>query len=301
MVYLLLAAAVLVLWFGGDLVYSLLMKHRYSQWEAGVQRDPDGVRRGCREYSVGAGDAAILLLHGFADAPALYQRMAPALAEKGFACRVMRLPHFAMPHQDYCRTNAAQWREAVGAELRELRRRHARVFVVAHSLGAAVVLDYLADDPTAADAVVLLAPLLAVSSRRSPLLSPHAWHWLFDHSMIFTDRIGMLHAADVKDEQALPLIKNDRFVPRVVFREMMGLIERNRNRAAAIRLPLFMALAEHDEVVDNAAAERFYQTCTSSARRLRRVAGAAHVLPMDFGWQELTEDVVKFIREAASN
>jgi len=297
MLYLLLAAAVPVLWVGGDLVYSLLMKRWYARWEASIERDPDGVRRGCREFSVGAGDTAILLVHGFADAPALYQRMAPALAEQGFPCRVMRLPHFAMPHHDYCRTNAAQWREAVRAELRVLRQDHARVVVVAHSLGAAVVLDYLADDPTAADALVLLAPLLAVSNRRSPLLSPRAWHWLFDHSMIFTDRIGMLYTTDLKDQEALPLVKNDRFVPRVVFREMMGLIERNHTRVATFRVPLFMVLAEHDRVMDNGAAERFYQACASDTRRLHHTAGAAHVLPMDFGWQALTEDVVKFIRE----
>ena len=138
MLFLLLAAAVPVLWVGGDLVYALLMKSRYARWEAGIERDPDGVRRGCREYYVGQGDTAVLLIHGFADAPTLYQRMAPALAGEGFTCRVMRLPHFAMPMDDYRRTNAAQWREAVRSELRELRQRQARVVVVAHSLGAAV-------------------------------------------------------------------------------------------------------------------------------------------------------------------
>src|SRR5262245_49179949 len=132
--FLLLAAAVPVLWIGADLVYSLLMKRRYARWEAAIERDPDGLRRGCREYTVGNGDTAILLVHGFADAPTLYQRMAPALAEQGFTCRVMRLPHFAMPMDHYRRTDAAQWQEAVRSELRELRQCHARVIIVAHSL-----------------------------------------------------------------------------------------------------------------------------------------------------------------------
>src|SRR5262249_13628170 len=88
MLSLLLAAAILVLWFGIDFAYALLMKRRYARWEAGIERDPDGVRRGCREYTVGNGDTAVLFVHGFADAPTVYQRMAPALAEKGFTCRV---------------------------------------------------------------------------------------------------------------------------------------------------------------------------------------------------------------------
>jgi carboxylesterase len=296
MLFLLLAAAVPVLWVGGDLVYALLMKRRYARWEAGIERDPDGVRRGCREYYVGQGDTAVLLIHGFADAPTLYQRMAPALAEEGFTCRVMRLPHFATPMDDYRWTNAAQWREAVRSELRELRQRQARVVVVAHSLGAAVAVDYLADNPAAADAVVLLAPLLAVCERRSPLLSPRAWQWIFDHTLAFTDRVGMFFSPNLRDQEALPLMKTDQFVPRVVYRELMHLIERNRDRAGTFRVPLFLALGEHDEVVDNRVAERFYQACAAGTKRLRPVAGAAHVLPMDFGWQSLTVDVVKFIR-----
>jgi carboxylesterase len=297
MLFVLLAAAAPVIWVGGDLVYSLLMKRRYARWEAGIERDPDGVRRGCREYSVGQGNTAVLLIHGFADAPTLYQRMALALAEKGFRCRVMRLPHFAMPMGDYRRTDAGQWRQAVRLELLELRRRHARVVVVAHSLGAAVAVDYLADDPAAADAAVLLAPLLAVSDRRSPLLSPGAWQRIFDHTLIFTDWVGMLFSPNLRDQEALPLMKTDAFVPRVVYRELMRLIRRNRDRAGAFRVPLFLALGEHDEVVDNRAAEHFYQACAAGTKRLRQMAGAAHVLPMDSGWQLLTEDVVKFIRE----
>src|SRR5262249_15321002 len=152
----------------------------------------------------------ILLIHGFADAPTLYQRMAPALTEKGFSCRVMRLPHFAMPMDHYRRTDAAQWREAVRSELLDLRRRHARVVVVAHSLGAAVAVDSLPADPAAADAVVLLAPLLAVSDRRSPLLSPRAWQSILDHALIFVDRVGLPFPPNLRDPEALPLMKTDR-------------------------------------------------------------------------------------------
>jgi alpha-beta hydrolase superfamily lysophospholipase len=297
MLFPLLAAAVPAIWVGGDLLYFLLMKRRYARWEAGIERDPDGVRRGCREYCVGQGDIAILLIHGFADAPTLYQRMAPALTENGFSCRVMRLPHFAMPMDHYRRTDAAQWRAAVRSELLDLRRRHARVVVVAHSLGAAVAVDYLADDPAAVDAVVLLAPLLAVSDRRSPILSPRAWLSILDHTLIFMDRVGLPFPPNLRDPEALPLMKTDRFVPRIVYRELMRLIERNRGRAGTFRLPLFMALGEHDEVVDNRVAEGFYRACAARTKRLLYMAGAAHVLPMDLGWRSLTEEVVKFIRE----
>jgi esterase/lipase len=264
--------AIVLFWLGADLGYSLLMKHRSARWEAGIERDPDGVRRGCREYN--------------------------PLAEQGFACRVMRLPHFATPMHDYRRTRAALWRESVQSELRELRRHHARVVVVAHSLGAAVAVDALADDP-AADAVVLLAPLLEVSNRRSPLLSPRAWHWLFDHTLLFTDRVSLPFPPDVRDREALSLLKTDQLVPRVVYRDLMRLIERNRDRARECRVPLFLALGEFDRVVDNQAALRFYHAWAGGPKRLRLMTGAGHVLPMDHGWRSLTEDIVKFLQDLA--
>jgi len=295
MLTLLLAAAILVLWFSIDLVYSLLMKRWCARWEAAIERDPDGVRRGCREYTVGNGDTAILLVHGFADAPTLYQRMAPALAEQGFTCRVMRRPLFAMPMHRYRQTDSAQWREAVRAELLALRQGHERVVVVAHSLGAAITVDCLAVEPAAADAAVLLAPLVAVCNRHSPLFSARVWHWILDHTLFFTDHVGLPFLPYFRDSEALPLMKTDRFVPRVVFRELMRLIARNRNRAPTFSVPLFVALGEYDEVVDNQAAERFYRSCAAGTKRLRHVAGAAHVLPMDFGWQSLTDDLVNFI------
>jgi alpha-beta hydrolase superfamily lysophospholipase len=223
--------------------------------------------------------------------------MAPALAEHGFACRIMRLPHFAMPFDDSRQTAAAQWREAVRCELQQLHLSHTRVVVVAHSLGAAIAVDYLTDDPAAADAVVLLAPLLAVSRRRSPLLSPRAWQWIFDHTLIFTDRVGLPFAPNLRDRAALPLMQTDRFVPRSVYRELMHLVEHNRDRAGAFRVPLFLALGEHDAVVDNRAAERFYHACAAGTKCLRYMFGAAHVLPMDYGWDLLTQDVVKFIHQ----
>jgi alpha-beta hydrolase superfamily lysophospholipase len=174
------------------------------------------------------------------------------------------------------------------------------VAVIGHSLGAAIAVDYLVDEPTAADAVVLLAPLLGISRRRSPLLSPAVWHWLFDHALMFTDLVGMLFTPDLRDREALSLLLTDRFVPRVIYRELMSLVQRNRDRAQLFHLPLFMALGEHDRVIDNQAAERFYQTCAAPIKRLRYQADAGHVLPLDFGWRELTEDVVKFLREQAT-
>jgi hypothetical protein len=85
------------LWVSCDLLYSALVRRSYARWEAATARGPDGVRRGCEALTVGRGEAAILLIHGLADSPAVYRRMAHALAANGFTCEAMRLPHSGTP------------------------------------------------------------------------------------------------------------------------------------------------------------------------------------------------------------
>ncbi len=283
-----------VVWISGDLLYASLMRHGYERWEAGIERDGDGVREGCRAFTVGRGETALLLIHGFGDGPALYRRLAPALAERGFTCRAMRLPHFATPMDDYKRTSAAAWREAVGAELAGLARDHRRVVVVAHSLGGAVAVDYLADHPAAASGAVLMAPLLGVSGRRSPLLSPRGWFTLLDHTLLFTDRARSPFGPDLGDAEARSLMRTDEFIPRTVYRELFPLVERDRARAPDFRTPLLMLLAEDDPVIDNEAAERFFRACGAAPRRLERLTGTGHVLPMDARWRSVLEEIAEF-------
>jgi esterase/lipase len=286
-----------LLWLAGDLLFALLMRRQHARWEAGLVRDADGVRQGCREYTVGEGATALLLIHGFADSPAIFLRLAPALAAASFTCRVMRLPQFAMPLADYRRSTALSWRQAVVAELRELRQRHQRVIIVAHSLGAAVALDAVAEGPETVDGFVLLAPLLGVSNRRSPLLSAYAWYFLLDHTLLFTDRMALMFRPDLRDREAEALQMGDRFVPRPIYREMFGLLRRNRQRAARLRLPLVMVLAPADAVVDNVVAERFFHEYAGESKRLRFVPEASHVVPLDCGWERVVADVRRLVDE----
>src|SRR6202011_3451084 len=61
--------AVPVLWLCGDLLHSLLMRWLDRRWEARIERDPEGVRVGCREFVLGDGEDAVLLVHGYGDSP----------------------------------------------------------------------------------------------------------------------------------------------------------------------------------------------------------------------------------------
>ena len=283
----------------GDLLHYLAMKYGYGRWEARIERDAEGVRLGCREFTVGDGEDAVLLIHGYGDSPGVFERFAPALAAKGFTCQALRLPQFALPMDRYRTTSAAQWREATRAAIAELHRKHRRVYLIAHSLGAAVAVEAVEAPAAAVDGMVLMAPLFGVSNRRSPVLPARTWYRILDSVLLFTDHVMSPYPPDLWDKRAAALTREDKFIPRVVIRELFRLLARNRERASTFRVPLLMILARHDLVVDNAAAERFFQDCAARPKRLLYVENAGHVLPLDQGWEALGDEAARFFREEA--
>lgn len=289
-------AALASFWIMGDLYNRLLMRRCYHHWEATIERDADSVRAGCAAFQVGEGETALLLVHGFADAPAVYRPMAEALAAKGYACYALRLPHFAEPFNRFATSTAAGWREHLAEQLRHLRRKHRKVVVVAHSLGGAVTVDYLIDRPETVEGVVLLAPLIAVSNQRSPLLTAEAWFHVLDRALIFTDRVAMLLPPDVRDPEALKWVQQDRFIPRSIYRELFQVVDRNRERYRKFAPPLLLVLSRTDQVIDSPTAERFFNECQSTKKELQWVEQAGHVLPIDTGWELLVNDIDRFVR-----
>jgi carboxylesterase len=289
--------AIPFLWLLGDFLYSQVVKVLYSRWEAGIERDADGVRIGCREFTLGEGADAILLIHGFGDSPAAFQLMAPALAAKGFTCHGLRLPLHGLPMTRYRQTSAIQWRDAVRSAIAELRGRHRRVYLLAHSLGAAVAVEAVSESSSVVDGMVMLAPLFDVSSRRSPILRVHAWNRLLDGLLLFTDYVRTAYPADLWDKSAASLVRDDQFIPRVVIRDLFALIARNRGRVKTFRSPLLMVLARHDQIVDNQAAEKFFNDCAAQPKRLQYVEDAGHMLPLDQGWEKLVDEAARFFKE----
>jgi carboxylesterase len=291
-----LAAAVLIVWLGGDFVYSRIIAHRVERWECTIHRDPDGVRSGCREYTLGQGETALLLVHGFNDSPAIFARLARRLADDGFTCRAMRLPGFAMPVEEYARTGRSQWREALAGELASLSADHERVGIVAHSLGGAISIDYLLDHPSDAAGAVLLAPLVAVSESRSPLLPPRAWHAIGSRVLLFSRVVETPFPLNARSPQAGAYDRNTRFTPREIFTELYALLDGIEGRDAEFRVPLMTALGRHDEVIDPDAAERFHRDSASPVKVRLDLEDAGHMLPLDNGWERLADEIALFFR-----
>lgn len=262
--------------------------------ERSVIRDAAGIRAGAQAYTVGEGDVTLLMVHGFASSPAVFQRMAVALSKRGYRCRVMRLPgfgewpgnpNFSLPY----------WRAALDAEIKSARASSRQVWLVGHSMGATLALDGVVRGCDV-EGLVLVTPLIEVSAKRSILLPPRRW---FDVGQrLWSEKTLIETAFPVDIQDPVPGLdeKRDLYLPVAAYREMFATVDEVAGRADAVRCPVLMAVATRDLVVDSAAAVGYFDGLAAPHKRLLVMPDSGHVLPMDRGWMELVCAVDEFVQ-----
>ncbi len=294
------AVGLVVTFVMADLIYAGIVRKRQAKWEANVDRNSDGVRRGCEAFTVGSGDTALLMVHGFNDSPALYKLMADELAEKGYTCRAMRLPGFAEPYEAFAKHDRQDWLQAIAEEVTSLRQTHDEVWIVGHSTGASLVIRHVLDHPDTAAGVALLALLVEVSGERSPVLSPHAWFKTTGALLMFTDRIETCFELDINSPEGRTVIVREQFVPLTTIEETFAIASEVRDRAPEITVPVYTAVSTADKIVDTEAAVRFFEQLGSARKQLVRLDASGHVIPVDYGWQTVCSDIDAFIQASTS-
>jgi carboxylesterase len=285
---------IVLLWVGGEFTYSRIVLHRYEEWNSTIERDADGVRLGCQEFTIGDGDTALLFIHGYSDSPAIYRKMATRLAEMGFTCRAMLRPGCARPLELYEKATRERWLAAVEEEIAALYEKHGEVWIVAHSLGAAIAIDYLLDDPNAVDGIVLLAPLIEVSSERSPVLSARTWYKIGKKMMLFTDIVENPFEVDAHSADARGYDMYSRYFPRKVYDEIFAVTDSIQERAGELTVPMLMVLSRDDDIIDSETAHGYYEGTSSERKRLVWLEDARHLIPIDTGWDDVANEIAAF-------
>jgi carboxylesterase len=282
---------------GTDFTYDRVVHFRHDRWEKNVvKRNADGLRIGYEEFSCGTGRVALLMIHGFGAGPVTYGRMAPEFAKRGFACEAMILPGFGRPMSEYKKATRTQWNAAIHDEVLKLRENHDQVWVVGHSMGGTLALVEALDHPHDVDGLVLLAPLIEVNPKRSPVFSPRAWFEITDKIVFFTDMTEMAFPVDVHDPEVKASVIRDEFVPRRIYRELFSLTDTVRNRGKELRVPVFLAYAKDDLAADPQAARKYAGSATNAPRNeISCQTNSGHVVTWDYGWEQTVEAVSTFI------
>lgn len=294
---LLFAALLLV---AGDFGYSRYVAWKINSWERSIVRGPDGVLAGCDDFALGAGEEAVLLVHGINDSPAVWRRMAPVLAEGGWHVRAMRLPGFAESRESYGAHSTEDWVAAVDGEVSRLRASHRKVHLVCHSLGAAIALRWLSRNPDEVESLTLLSPAIGVSSDRSPVLPVRWWHNV-SGLLVFTRTVWSPYSNDILDPEAQDDSFRTRFTPRRVINQTFELVDANRELAPAMRTPLLMVISREDHVVDWKAAGEFHSAWAGAPKQLVFNDRSGHVIPVDHGWEDVVVRIKSFLRDPAGS
>jgi carboxylesterase len=285
---------IVLLWIGGEFTYSRIVLHRYEEWNGTIARDADGVRIGCQEFTAGSGNTALLFIHGYSDSPAIFRKMAARLAEMGFTCRAMLRPGCARPLELYEKATREQWLAAVREEVAALHGTHDEVWIVGHSLGGAVAIDYLLGDAEAVDGIVLLAPLIEVSSERSPVLSAETWYRIGKKMMLFTEIVENPFEVEAHAEDARGYDMFSRFFPRRVYDEIFTVTASIEGREPELDVPILMVLSRNDDIIDSEAAHGYYEGASSKVKRLVWLEDALHLVPIDTGWDDVANEIAAF-------
>lgn len=286
----------LAVFLSANTLHAVWIDIRRRRWERHIQRGSDGVIKGAEAYTVGHGPIAVLWLHGFADTPQTFRRMADRLAAAGpYTCRVMRFTGAAEPLPIAARQSLESTLAELRAEAIALRCQHRQVWLIGHSMGAALALLAILDDPSLADGIALLAPMIRVSRRRSPLLPPHVWFALAQMALPLSKKFESCFKvnATAVDDPAFTYHR-DRFIPFATYRTVFRLTKALSRRGCDLRVPVFAALSEADRVVDTPAAIHWLSQCPEP-KRILTLSNTAHAIPLEPAWRQVTDDIHDFI------
>ncbi|MBB3010739.1 alpha/beta hydrolase [Cupriavidus alkaliphilus] len=201
-------------------------------------------------------DKGILLIHGLGDSPWSFHDVARQLAGQGFLVRTVLLPGHGTRPQDLLDVTLEDWQRVVREQADALRRDVAQVYLGGFSTGANLALDYAYAHPEVAG-LVLFSPAFQSSSR---------YDWL-------TPLIGWFRPWLLEPDGRRPMQNAVRYmtVPTNAFAQFWRSSREARQRLAErpYDKPVFMAVAQHDSVLDTAyLLSAFQQRFTHPVSRL---------------------------------
>lgn len=270
---------------------------RYKSWNHKVSRTPDGVLEFARAKTYGSGDTAVLMVHGFGDGPHVWNALAPELAARGFTVRAMRLPGWNEPMEVKRNTGPDDWEAAIVREAEALRDEHGRLVVMAHSLGGCLTTVLAQDGRLPADALILYAPMFAISNDRSPLLDTDTWFKIGDR--ILPDRmiIESLFPDHARRVKPRPKTRRDPFVPKTLYRGLYREMEVRAEQEPSISHPVRLVLPGEDRVVRSGVSRDWFEALEAPAKTLWTEEPAGHVLPLDVETLAEVDRIVIWLRE----
>lgn len=181
---------------------------------------------------------AVLFVHGIVSTPRMFDDFV-ALVPPDWSVHNLLLPGHGGTVRDFGRHSAQEWTVHVRASLDELRATHARVYIVAHSLGTLLAIRQAVQDSSCIAGMLLLCVPLRI--------------WVKPSAMVknVLKGVGLTKNPELRTcygiDQDWRVWRYIRWIPRYLelFRESAAA----RREVAGVKTPAIVYMAERDELV----------------------------------------------------
>jgi alpha-beta hydrolase superfamily lysophospholipase len=244
--------------------------------------------------------ATLINLHGLGDHSGLYPSIATHFPARGFAVYAYDMRgNGRSPGQRAYLESWADYRRDLHAFLAKVREWEPAlpVFVLGHSLGALVVLDYALHFPTGLSGVIAAAPplgkvgvppLLMALGRVMSRIWPR-----------FSLEVGMDLSGLARDPAVIQTVLADPLFHRRgtarLSTEVTAAIARVQARAGELAVPLLIVHGSADRMVPPDGSREFFQKVRHPVRELREYPGAYHGLFADWDQNHVLADVERWL------
>lgn len=242
--------------------------------------------------SAGSGARAkvgIVVSHGFTGNPTTTRPLGEALAQRGFAVEVIRLPGHGTHWRDMMQTRYHDWMAEVERSVENVKRRCDRVLVAGLSMGGTLALDLAGRRPDLLAGVVAINPPILDREGIVVKLAPILSHLL---PVVPASAAGLIKNDAAKpgvDEKAYP------WVPAKAGHSLTIQWPRIRKQIRGTKVPLLVAYSVNDHSVPCANSKAIPGLVGPEGDvTLLPLERSYHLATLDYDADTLTEKICTF-------
>ena len=244
--------------------------------------------------------AVLINLHGLGDHSSLYPTIASHFPPRGIAVYAYDMRgNGRSPGQRAYLNDWQEYRDDMHAFVSQVRTWEPSVpiFVLGHSLGGLVVLEYALQSPGGLAGVIAAAP--SVGKVGVPPLLMQLGRVMSRIWPRFSLEVGMDLSGLARDPAVVATVLADPLFHRRgtarLSTEVTAAINRVQALAVNFSLPLLILHGSDDRMVPPDGSREFFHKVRYPDRELREYPGAYHGLFADIGYQEMLADVEKWL------
>jgi carboxylesterase len=235
----------------------------------------------------GRARVGIVVAHGFTGNPVATRPLGEALAQKGFAVDVVRLPGHGTDWREMLKTSYGDWRREIELALERFRRDGKRVVLVGLSLGGTLSLDLACARPNDVAGVV---PINATVLNRKGFIATAA--------PVLEKILPVVPAA------AAGLVKNDiakggdekayGMVPARPGNSVLKELPRVRRGLESLKVPVLVAYSPQDHSVPPENSQALLEILAGRDVKELRLERSYHLATLDYDFDVLVDEISVF-------